>query len=46
MNINTIVHKKTEGGLVNAFYIFFEKKYKMRLLNHFTVLKRHILRNV
>jgi hypothetical protein len=39
MNRRAVFHKKTEGGLGNAFYIFFQKKYKMRFLNHFTDLK-------
>jgi hypothetical protein len=46
MKTNAVFHKKTEGGLGNAFYIFFEKKYKMRFLNHFTDLKTSIYRDV
>jgi hypothetical protein len=34
MKINAFIHKKTESGFGNAFYIFFEKKYKMRFRNH------------
>jgi hypothetical protein len=42
MTINAVLSKKMEIGLVNAFYIFLKKKYKMRLLNHFTDLKSPI----
>jgi hypothetical protein len=28
MKINAFIHKKTEGGFGNAFYIFFEKNIK------------------